>query len=51
MILEEFMSQDLEVGGKDLGYFTHLSMGYLSRFLLAIEPTFWMGIMKRVSRD
>ena len=46
---EEFLSRGVEVWGKDLGRLAHLGLGSLSRFLLAIRPTFWMENVEGVS--
>ena len=46
---EEFLSRGAEVWGKDLGPLAHLGFGSLSRFLLAIRPTFRMENVEGVS--
>ena len=45
---EEFLSQGLEIQGRDLGCLARLSVGSLSRFLLAIRPTFQKGYSEGV---
>ena len=45
---EEFLGQGLEIQGIDVGCLADLSVGSLSRFLLAIRPNFHMGYSEGV---